>query len=86
MASLDLTNTLKTLQGERARIEQEIVKLDKAIAVIRELASTEAGPASNGHPKKRTLSAAARQKIAQAQKLRWAKFRKQQNKQQKPAA
>jgi hypothetical protein len=84
MASLDLSNTLKTLQGERARMQQEITKLDKAISVIRELADVEAAP--NGHTRKHILSAAARQKIAKAQKLRWAKFRKQQNKQQKSAA
>jgi hypothetical protein len=77
MASLDLTGTLKTLQGERARVHQELTKLDRAIDVIRELAGTESSP--NGHPKKHTMSAAARRKIAKAQKVRWGKFRKQQN-------
>jgi len=76
MASLDLTDTLKTLQGERARIHQELSKLDKAITVIRELAGRE--PAPNGHPKKSTMSAAGRRKIAKAQKLRWAKIKAQQ--------
>ena len=76
MASLDLAGTLKTLQGERARIHQELIRLDRAIDVIRELAGTEAAP--NGHPKKHTMSAAARRNIAKAQTLRWAKFRKQQ--------
>ena len=76
MASLDLAGTLKTLQGERARIHQELNKLDRAIAVIRKLAGAE--PTPNGHPKKYTMSAAARRNIAKAQKLRWAKFRKEQ--------
>jgi len=75
LASLDLTGTVKSLQVERARILQEITKLDKAIGAIRELAGAEASP--NGGPKKRTMSAAARRKIANAQKLRWAKFREQ---------
>jgi hypothetical protein len=75
MASLDLAGTLKTLRQERARIHQELGKLDRAIAVIRELAGTE--PTPNGHPKKHTMSAAARRNIAKAQKLRWAKFRAQ---------
>jgi hypothetical protein len=78
MASLDLTGTLKTLQGERARILQEVTKLDKAIDVIRELGGEAEAP--NGFPKKRTMSAAGRRKIAKAQKLRWAKVRKEQKK------
>jgi hypothetical protein len=76
MASLDLTDTLKTLKGERARIHQELTTLDRAIALIRELAGAE--PSSNGHNKKRTMSAAGRRKIAKAQKLRWAKIKAQQ--------
>ena len=75
MASLDLTGTVKSLQEERARILQEITNLDKAIGVIRELAGAEA--LVNGGPKKRTMSAAGRRKIAKAQKLRWAKVREQ---------
>src|ERR1700719_97717 len=72
MPSFDLTRTLKTLQAERVQIHKELTQLDRAIAVIRELAGTEAAP--NGHPTKRTVSAAARRKMAKAQKLRWAKF------------
>jgi hypothetical protein len=77
MASVDLAGTLKALQGERAQKQTELDKLDKAIAVIRELAGAE--PTPNGHPKKHSMSVAARRNIAKAQKLRWAKFRKQQN-------
>jgi hypothetical protein len=73
VTSLNLTDTLKTLQGERAQIQKELAKLDRAIDVIRELAGLEAAP--NGHPTKRTVSAAARRKMAKAQKLRWAKVR-----------
>src|SRR5579862_1032583 len=73
MAGLDLSGTLKTLRLERAQIHKELTKLDRAIAVIRELAGTEAAP--NGRPKKHTMSAAARRNIAKAQKLRWAKVR-----------
>jgi hypothetical protein len=75
MASLDLSGTLKALRDERGQIHTELTKLDKAIAVIRELAGTEAAP--NGHPKKWTMSAAGRRKIAKAQKLRWAKVKAQ---------
>ena len=75
MASFDLTGTVKILQEERARVLQEITKLDKVIDVIRELAGAEASP--NGHPAKRAISLAARRRMAKAQKLRWAKFREQ---------
>jgi hypothetical protein len=50
-------------------------KLDKAIAVLRELSGTNSTPSPNG--KRRTLTTAARKKIAKAQKARWAKFRKE---------
>jgi hypothetical protein len=76
MASLDLTSTLKTLRAEREQTHKELTKLDRAIDVIRELAETE--PSANGRPKKHAMSATARRNIAKAQKLRWAKFRKQQ--------
>jgi mRNA-degrading endonuclease RelE of RelBE toxin-antitoxin system len=73
MASFDLTDTLKALQGERARAHKELTKLDKAIAVLRQLAGT--AVTTNGQPGKRTVSVAARRKMAKAQKLRWAKLR-----------
>ncbi len=73
MLSFDLTGTLKSLQAERAQAHKEVNKLDKAIAVLRGLSSTNSARNTNG--KRRTLSAAARRKIAKAQKLRWEKFR-----------
>jgi hypothetical protein len=76
MGTLDLVGTLKTLQGEREQLHKELTKLDRAIAVIRELVGTE--PTQNGHPKKWTMPASARRKIAKAQKLRWAKLRAKQ--------
>jgi hypothetical protein len=76
MGTLELTSTLKALRVERTLVHKELTKLDKAIAVIRDLAGTNAS--SNGHVGKRTMSAAARRKIAKAQKLRWAKVRAKQ--------
>jgi hypothetical protein len=73
MATIEIADVLKTLQGERAHIQKNLAKLDKAIAVLREVSSTNSTASSNG--KRRTLSAAARRKIAKAQKLRWQKFR-----------
>jgi hypothetical protein len=73
MGNLELAGTLKMLRGERAQTQKELAKLDKAIAVLRELSGTRATP--NGHLKKHTLSAAGRRKIAKAQKLRWARVK-----------
>jgi hypothetical protein len=73
MGNLELAGTVKMLKGERAQVRNELTRLDKAIAVLRELSTTNS--TRNGQPKKRTLSVAARRNIAKAQKLRWAKVR-----------
>ena len=75
MANLELTGTVKMLQGQRAQVQKELAKLDKAIAVLRELNGTNSTPSANG--RRRTLSAAARRKIAKAQKARWAKVKRE---------
>jgi hypothetical protein len=76
MRTIEIADVLKTLQGERAHIQKNVTKLDKAIAVLRGLSSTNSTPAQNG--KRHILSAAGRRKIAKAQRLRWAKVRQQQ--------
>ena len=76
MGNLELASTVKMLEGQRAQTQKELVKLDKAIAVLRELNGTNSMSSPNG--KKRTLSAAARRKIGKAQKARWAKVRQAQ--------
>jgi hypothetical protein len=73
MGNLELAGTLKSLSGQRAELHKELARLDKAIAVLRELSTTRG--TSSGQFRKRTLSTAARRKIARAQKLRWAKVR-----------
>jgi len=60
----DLDAVLEQLKSERA-------KLDKAIAVLSGLT----GKSSGGGGGKRKLSAAARERIAAAQRARWAKFK-----------
>ena len=59
----NLAEVLKELQQERSR-------LDEAIRVIGELVT---GNHAGAKRTKRTLSAAARQRIAAAQRARWAK-------------
>jgi hypothetical protein len=72
MGNLELASTVKMLQGQRAQVQKELVKLDKAIAVLRELNGANSTPSPNG---KHTMSAAARKKIGKAQRARWAKVR-----------
>ena len=74
MGNLDLASTVKMLEGQRAEVAKELVKLDKAISVLRELNGTSSTPSPNG--KKHTMSAAARRKIGEAQKARWAKLKR----------
>jgi hypothetical protein len=75
MGNLELAGTVKMLQGQRAQVRKDLAKLDKAIAVIRELSKTNSTSSQNGE--KRTMSAAARRKIGKAQRARWAKLRQQ---------
>jgi hypothetical protein len=79
MASIEIAGTVKALKEERVRVKGELAKLDKAITVLEGLFRTGA-TTPNGHAGKRTLSAAARRKIAKAQKLRWAKLKQQAGK------
>ena len=73
MENLQLASTVKMLQSQRAQTQKELVKLDKAIAVLQELNGTDSTPSPDG--KRHTLSIAARRKIGKAQRARWAKLR-----------
>jgi ribosomal protein L12E/L44/L45/RPP1/RPP2 len=75
MASIEITEIIKTLQTERAQTQDELAKLDKVISALRELSLTNV--TANTNRKRRTLSAAGRRKIAKAQKARWAKVKQQ---------
>jgi hypothetical protein len=65
-----LTTTLKRLRDERRDAQQQVEKLDEAIKAIE-------GLGRRGGQPKRKLSAAARRRIAHAQKARWKKWRRQ---------
>jgi hypothetical protein len=62
---VDLGDVLKQL-------EQERTKLDKAIAALSGVVGRKS---ETGRGRKRTLSVAARKKIAAAQRARWAKVK-----------
>ena len=73
---LTVTTAVRQLKQERARAQKEVEKLDAAIRVLSGLTGTKPGlgrRASVG--KRRTMSAAARKRIAAAQRARWAKWK-----------
>jgi hypothetical protein len=76
----DLDAVLEQLRQERKRAEGELKQLEKVIA---QLSKVRAGSSRNspGTGKRRgQLSAAARERIAAAQRMRWAKVRAQSKK------
>lgn len=64
-------NVLHTLKSERDRLQKEVNKLNTAIKALG--GGIGDGPATRS--KRPTLSAAARARIAAAQRARWAKVR-----------
>jgi len=71
----NLADALRGLVQERSRMAGQVKRLDKAISVLRKLDDSSPSGARKSVGKKRTLSAAARRKIAAAQKARWAKWK-----------
>jgi hypothetical protein len=70
---------LRQLQLDRGRAQKEVGRLDAAIAAFGKLTGKSSTAVAAARPaRKRRLSAAARRRIAQAQKVRWAKYRQQQ--------
>ena len=76
----NLSKTLDDLRSQRKRMAGELEKLDQAISVIGKLNSGGYGGGRGVRTfgAKRRLSAAARRRIAEAQKLRWAKWKAKQ--------
>ena len=75
MANLD--NAIRQLRQERKHVQLQVEKLDSAISVLEGLTgSSSLTPTQNGSQPKRRVSAAARRRMARAQKARWAKSRK----------
>jgi hypothetical protein len=74
----NFTDVVEQLRQKRKEVQRQVHKLDRAISVLKGLASISADGtrAATMRPGRR-MSAAARRRIAQAQKARWAKWRKQ---------
>jgi hypothetical protein len=73
----NLTGVIRQLQKERQRVHGEMKQLDAALAALGSLGDV-GGKAAKGIrvPKKRSpMSAAARKRIAAAQRSRWAKWK-----------
>jgi hypothetical protein len=67
----NLNKVVASLRNEHARLEKELERVGKALSVLGHAGGTKLRRA------KRVLSKEARQRIADAQRRRWAKVRKQ---------
>jgi len=66
---MKLTGIVQQLRNEKRRAQAEVERLDAALAALGSLNGSFRGV----QPKRRTMSAAGRARIASAQKARWAK-------------
>lgn len=74
----DLDAVLEQLKQERKRAVGELKQLEKVITALSRMGTRSSGSASgSGKDTKHQLSAAARERIAAAQRARWAKVRAQ---------
>ncbi len=74
----NLGQMLEELKAKRNSTKKQLDQLDEAIRALQKLGgSNSKGSESKGVKPRRTMSAAARRKIAAAQRARWAKVRKQ---------
>lgn len=70
---LDLAKTIGLLKHEREQAARNLDQLDAALKVLSGLGSVRRG--KRGATNRRTMSAAARKRIAAAQRARWAKWK-----------
>src|ERR1700719_778311 len=79
---VNLSNVLQELRAERKQAQLQVEKLDKAISVIESLngmgtSRQSTQPTRTLSAPSRVISAHSRRKMAQAQRARWAKIRKE---------
>jgi hypothetical protein len=74
---LNLIKVVRQLKNERKQAQMKLEQLDAALKVLSGLGSTNRGTRRGRAvaKKRRTMSAAARKRIAAAQRARWAKWR-----------
>jgi hypothetical protein len=73
---LNLSSVIQQLREEQARAQSGLQRLDQAISAIESLGTTTSTHLKRGRGR-RTLSADARRRIAEAQKRRWARVKRQ---------
>lgn len=71
---LNLTEAVRQLKQERDQARKNLEQLDRALKVLSGLTGLGRGFA-RGQKKRRTMSTAARKRIAAAQRARWAKWK-----------
>jgi hypothetical protein len=69
----NLSGVVQQLKKERVRLEDQLHRVTAAITAFGRVYLRGAGAKAVAGRKKKTMSAAARQKISRAQKARWAK-------------
>jgi len=79
---LNLTKAIQQLKQERDQARNKLDRLDEALKVLSGLTGTKQGSA-RGRGTRRTMSVAARKRIAAAQRARWAKWKAAQPKKKK---
>jgi len=70
----ELGAVLEQLKRERLRLEGELRQLNQAIKALARVTGGSSHRSSNTRRPRRSLSTAARKRIAAAQRARWAKF------------
>jgi hypothetical protein len=80
-----LNDVVASLQKERGRLQSELQQVSRALEALGQAGGNRANGANKrtGRKARRTLSPEARRRIADAQRKRWAKVRKQSAKQSK---
>ena len=73
----NLNSALDQLRAERKQAEAQVEKLNQAIAVIEGLSGRNGTRVARGKRGRHSLSAAARRRISEAQRARWAQRKKQ---------
>lgn len=80
----NLSAVVSQLRRERERVSRELERLDSAIAALNHVGGRsngrKAAAGNRGRRPRRKLSAAARARIAAAQRARWAKVKAKQDK------
>ena len=77
----NMSQILGQLQAQRRQVEAELGKIDAAISALQGLGARSGNTnRGGGVPRRRVMSAAARKRIADAQRARWAKWKAKQKK------